>query len=249
MELAGKVALVTGGTRGIGAAVTLRLAQGGADVAIVARHDDAAAQQVRAEVEALGKRCLVLIGDMAVPEHATRCVQETAQAFDGLDILVHSAGGPAPGSLLAVSAEDWYHAFDVHVHGAFHLSRAAVPLMKAKGEGAIVLVSSVAGIRGCPGAIAYGVVKGAILQMTRAMARDLADDNIRVNCVAPGIIRTRFHDEMTSAQKAHNLDHRIPLHREGKPADVAEVVVMLICNEFITGESVVVDGGMSMRIA
>lgn len=249
MELTGKVALVTGGTRGIGAAVALCLARGGANLAIVGRHDDAEAQQVRREVEALGRRCIVLARDMAVPEQATLCVQETAQALDGLCILVHCAGGPAPGSLLTVSAESWYRAFDVHVHAAFHLSRAAVPLMKAQGEGAIMLVSSVAGIRGCPGAIAYGVAKGAVLQMTRAMARDLADDNIRVNCVAPGIIRTRFHDGMTPSQKAHNLDHRIPLHREGKPADVAEVVMALITNEFITGESVVVDGGMSMRIA
>jgi NAD(P)-dependent dehydrogenase (short-subunit alcohol dehydrogenase family) len=99
-----------------------------------------------------------------------------------------------------------------------------------------------------PTHIAYGVVKGAMLQFTRCLARDEADHNIRVNCVAPGIIRTRFHDTMTSEAKAHNLAVRIPLHREGTSEDVAEAVRMLVTNNFITGEVVVVDGGTSMQV-
>jgi NAD(P)-dependent dehydrogenase (short-subunit alcohol dehydrogenase family) len=138
--------------------------------------------------------------------------------------------------------------FDVHVHAAYHLCRHALPWLRKNGEGAIVLVSSVAGIRGCPGAIAYGTAKAAVLHFTRMLARDVADHNIRVNCVVPGVIRTRFHDAMTPEAKAHNLDVRIPLHREGTPEQVAEAVRLLVANDLVTGESVVADGGLTMQI-
>jgi len=98
------------------------------------------------------------------------------------------------------------------------------------------------------GAIAYGVAKGALPQFARSLARELADDNIRVNAVAPGIIRTPFQDFLTPAQVKNNIENRIPLHREGKPEDVAEVIAMLVTNDFITGETIAVDGGMTMRI-
>jgi NAD(P)-dependent dehydrogenase (short-subunit alcohol dehydrogenase family) len=100
-----------------------------------------------------------------------------------------------------------------------------------------------------PGAIAYATAKGAIPQFTRSLARDLADHNIRVNCVAPGVIRTRFHDDMTDERKELNLKHRIPLHREGTSQQVADVVTLLITNDYITGETFVIDGGLTSRIA
>ena len=138
--------------------------------------------------------------------------------------------------------------FNIHVHAAYHLCRHGLPWLRRNKEGVVILVSSAAGIRGVPGAIAYGTVKGAVVQFTRCLARDLADDNIRVNCVAPGVIRTRFHDSMTPEAKAHNLAVRIPLHREGTAQDVAEAVRLLLTNQFITGEILVVDGGMSMQM-
>jgi len=147
-----------------------------------------------------------------------------------------------------VSEKDWYRAFDVHVHAVFHLCRAVVSLMRGNGGGAIVLVSSAAGTRGCSGAIAYGVAKGAIPQFTRSLARELADDNIRVNCVCPGVIRTPFQDMLTQEQIRDNIERRIPLHREGTPEDVAEVIALLVTNQFTTGETVAVDGGMTMRM-
>jgi len=248
MKLEGKVCLITGGTRGIGAATAVRFAELGADLALVGRHLDEEALMVQAKVEELGRRCVLLTGDMRLGEEAAACVVETAETFGRLDLLVHSAGGPAGGNLLDVTPEVWYEAFDVHVHAIFHLCRAAIPHIRQQGEGAILLISSAAGLRGCPNAIAYGVVKGAVIQLTRALARDLGDDNIRVNCVAPGIIRTRFHEKMTPEQAQHNLRNRIPLHREGIPEDVAEVIAMLAQNEFITGETVTIDGGMTMRI-
>jgi NAD(P)-dependent dehydrogenase (short-subunit alcohol dehydrogenase family) len=120
--------------------------------------------------------------------------------------------------------------------------------MTKQGEGSVVLMSSAAGLRGCAGAIAYGVAKGALPQFARNLARELADRNIRVNCVSPGIIRTSFQNFLTPEQVKNNIENRIPLHREGKPGDVAALIMTLLENDFVTGENFVIDGGMSMRI-
>jgi NAD(P)-dependent dehydrogenase (short-subunit alcohol dehydrogenase family) len=249
MQLTGKVALVTGGTKGIGAATAVALAERGADVAIVGRNDDREAADTKAQILALGRRCVFIAADLARSEDAVRCVQETAAALGTVDVLVHAAGGNVPGGLLDVTPEAWYAAFDVHVHAAFHLCRAAIPLMRPKKEGAVVLVSSVAGLRGVPFSTAYQVVKGTLPQMARAFAREFAADNIRINVVAPGIITTRFHNHLTPAQRQHNVEQRIPLHREGTPQQAASLIVEIATNDYITGETMTVDGGLTMRIA
>ncbi len=249
MQLTGKVVLVTGGTKGIGAATAVEFARRGADVAIAGRHDDDEARTIRTRIEALGHRAFSIVADMGRPDDATRSVAETAERLGSVDVLVHCAGGLVPGGLFEVTPEAWYDAFDVHVHAIYYLCRAAVPLMKKRGEGSIVLISSVAGIRGIHFALAYQVVKGALPQFARALARLHADDNVRVNCVAPGIIRTRFHDKMTPEQKKHNLDNRVPLHREGTPEQVATLIAEVAANDYITGETFTVDGGLTMRIA
>jgi NAD(P)-dependent dehydrogenase (short-subunit alcohol dehydrogenase family) len=250
MELREKVCLITGGSGGIGSATALEFARRGASIAINGLPaDEELARCVKRQVELLGQRCMVISGDVADPTEAARYVTATAESFGGVDILVHCAGGPASGRLLEVCSESWYRAFDIHVHAAFHLCRAAVPYMVQKGEGAILLISSAAGSRGCLGAIAYGVVKGSIPPLTRAMARELAQHKIRVNCVSPGIIRTRFQDYLTPEQTRNNIEDRIPLHREGTPEDVAQVLAMLAENDFITGENIAIDGGMTMRMA
>ncbi len=249
MQLTNKVVLITGGTRGIGAAAAIEMARRGADVALVGRYRDAEAEETLAQIAATGRRGIFIAGDMSLPDNASRSVETTVETLGGLDVLIHSAGGPAGGSLMDVSPETWHYAFDVHVHAIFYLCRAAVPHIKPKGEGAIILISSAAGLRGCLNALAYGVVKGAVIQFTRALARELADDNIRVNCVAPGVIRTRFHDALTPEQVKNNLDNRIPLHREGTTEEVAQVIAMLAENNFMTGETVTIDGGITMRIA
>lgn len=248
MNLEGKVCLITGGTKGIGAAAALKLAQLGAHIVINGRNADAEAETVERQMKALGRKCIVQIADVSKAGDAVNLVNAAASALGGVDVLVHSAGGGVPGTLVDVDPQAWYRAFDVHIHAAFHLCRASIPLMKRKKEGAIILISSAAGLRGCPGAFTYGVVKGALPQFARALARDLGDDNIRVNCVSPGIIRTRFHDGLTPEQVKNNIEKRIPLHREGTTQEVAEVIAMLVSNDFITGENVVIDGGMSMRI-
>jgi len=249
MQLTNKVALVTGGTMGIGAAIAIDFADRGADVAIAARHVGAPAELVLSRIGELGRKGQMITADVTQEEDCRRCVEETVAAFGRLDILVHNAGGPAPGSIDQVSSDQWRQTMDLHVNACFYLCQAALRRLREQDEGAIITVSSTAGIRGVPGAIAYATAKGAIPQFTRSLARELADDNIRVNCVAPGVVRTRFHDDMSEARKLLNLEHRIPLHREGTPEQVAEVVSLLVTNDYITGETYVIDGGLTSRIA
>ncbi len=248
MILDKKVCLVTGGTKGIGAAAAIALAKGGADVAIAARNIEAEAKATQKAIETSGRKCLLIAADMAKPADAVRAVAETTEKLGDVDVLVHSAGGPVNGGLFEVTPEAWLAAFDVHVHAIYHLARAVIPAMQKKKEGAIVLVSSTAGIRGIKTNVAYQTVKGAIPQLTRALAYEFAPDNIRVNCVAPGVIRTAFHATMPPEVKKHNLENRIPLRREGTPVQVATSICELVTNDYITGQTVVVDGGLTMRI-
>ena len=248
MKLQGKVSLITGGAGGIGSATALELARRGSDIVIADQRIDDNAESIKHKIEHLGRRCLLLMADFSVPEAVTSAVHETVTQLGSIDVIVHAAGGAVPGSLLEVTPEAWHSAFNMHVHAVFHLCRAAVPFMKPRREGAIVLISSAAGSRGCLGAIAYGVAKGALPQFARSLARELADDNIRVNAVSPGIIRTAFQNYLTPEQVKNNVERRIPLHREGKPEDVADVIATLVTNDFLTGEIIAVDGGMTMRI-
>lgn len=249
MQLNGKIALITGGTRGIGAATAIALAKDGADIAIVGRRLDAGATATRDAILALGRRCEIIQADCSQPAEATRCVQETESRLGPVTVLLHSAGGPVNGALMELTPEKWNEAFDIHVHAIFHLARAVVPGMRKQKEGAIMLISSTAGVRGVITNVAYQVVKGALPQFARALAREFAGDNIRVNCVVPGVIRTDFHAAMSAEQKKLNLEQRIPLRREGTPEQVADTILMLVKNDYITGETVTIDGGLTMRIA
>lgn len=248
MQLKDRVTLITGGTMGLGAAMAIHLARQGSHIAVAARHLGDAARALEAEVTQAGRRCVLIQADMSQPNDCARCVDEAVDQLGRLDVLIPNAGGPSPGRIEDVSAEQWLETMAVHVNALFFNVKAALPHLRKNDAGAIVTVSSAAGLRGCPGALAYCTAKGAVTQFTRALARDLADDNIRVNCVAPGVIRTRFHDDMPEARKQYNLEHRIPLHREGTPEQVAEVVALLVSNDYITGEVYTIDGGLTMRI-
>ncbi len=249
MDLKGKVCLVTGGTSGIGLATARKLAAKGAHIVTASRggapltnHD------LQTIAQRLGTSLRFLEVDVVDPVACRNCIDQIIVEFGRVDVLVHSAGGAASGGLYDISEEAWMNAFAVHVHSIFHLVRAAAPNMAKQGEGAIVLLGSAAGLRGCLGALAYGVVKGALPQFARNLARELADQHIRVNCVSPGIIRTPYQNFLTPEQVQNNIENRIPLHIEGKPEDVAELILTLVENDFITGENFVIDGGMTMRI-
>ena len=249
MELRGKVCLVTGGTSGIGGKTALMFAARGAHVAVAGRNPRNDSLEMLHEAAAVhGDEPLFIQADIGNHEDCARAVAETCAFWGRLDVLVHAAGAPVPGGFFDVTEESWGRAFDIHVHAVLRLARAAVPCMIKQGEGAILLIGSAAGLRGCLGAIAYGVAKGALPQFARALARELSDYNIRVNCVSPGVIRTPFQSFLTPEQAENNIKNRIPLHREGKPEDVARAILELVENDFITGENLVIDGGMTMRI-
>jgi len=249
MDVRGKVCLITGGTSGIGAAVALALARRGSHIAVVGRtFRKDTLNRLKSEAKGSKSKFLFIKADIADRKGCIRCVAKVHAVLGNLDILVHAAGEGVPGNLFQVTDEQWMKAFDTHVHAIFWLARAAVPYMTDGKEGAILLIGSAAGLRGGLGALAYSVAKGVIPQFTRALARELADDNIRVNCVSPGVIRTPFQNMLSATQVETNINSRIPLHREGQPEDVASAIVLLLENQFITGENLIVDGGMTMRI-
>lgn len=244
-DITSKCAVITGGTRGIGLAIGQMILSLGGHVALNGRCSTPEAEALLAEYGP--DKVAILLADVAQPDQATGLIAQAGAQFGRIDILVHAAGGPAGGTIMDQATNTWMDAFAIHVHPVFHLFRAAHPFL-AKQGGAVLLVSSVAGLRGCPGSVAYQTVKGALIPLAKALAFDNAAAGIRVNVIAPGIIRTRFQDKMTEAAKAHNIANRIPLRREGTADDVAEAAMGLICNGFITGEVLTVDGGMSMRI-
>jgi NAD(P)-dependent dehydrogenase (short-subunit alcohol dehydrogenase family) len=227
----------------------LAFAKRGAHVAVAGRSPRKDSfEMLHAAAAAHGAEALYIQADAGNAEDCVRTVAETHALWGRVDVLVHAAGTAVPGGFFEVSEESWMKAFDVHVHAVLRLARAAVPHMIEQGEGSIILISSAAGHRGCLGAMAYGVVKGALPQFARTLARELADYNIRVNCVSPGVIRTPFQDFLTPEQVENNIRNRIPLHREGKPEHVASAILELVQNDFITGEDLAIDGGMTMRV-
>jgi len=241
--------LITGASRGIGKATAIAFAKRGARLAINYLDKREAADETAAACRAAGApEVLVIPCDVADATQVKAMAAQIGQAFGKLDVVFSNAGYGAGGKLMDVSEEDWDRAFAVHVKGAFLVCRETIPLLRKSPEASIVITSSVAGLRGLPAAITYGTVKGALLQFTRCLAWELADENIRVNAVCPGIIRTDFHAAMTAETKQHNLDNRIPLHREGQPEQIAEAVLHLVDNSYITGQELVVDGGLTMRI-
>lgn len=239
-------ALITGGTRGIGLSIARALAAHGYRLVLNGRYQDDETHDAIRELAETVKTDFVE-GDVAAPETCRALVDRTADLTGRLDVLVHAAGGAVPGTITQLSEDAWMDAFQIHVHAAFHLFKASHPWLAKRG-GSVLLLSSAAGLRGCPGTIAYQTVKGALPQMARALARDHGGQNIRVNVIAPGIIETRFHENMPGDARENSLQNRIPLKRFGAPEDVASAAVELLINPFITGETLVIDGGMSMRM-
>lgn len=241
--------LITGGARGIGRATAEAFAARGTNVAINYFGRQDAAEETAAACRAAGaadvRICQADVGDGAA---VRAMVDGLRDAWPRLDVVVNNAGYNCPGKLLDLTEEAWDRAFATHVKGAFHVCRATIPWLAETGGGNVINLSSVAGLRGLPGSVGYGTVKGALLQFTRCLAWEVAELGVRVNAVCPGVIRTDFHAAMTPEQKQRNLEQRIPLHAEGQPEQVAQAILALVDNAYITGETLTVDGGLSMRI-
>ena len=241
-----EAAVITGGTRGIGAAIATALAKRKVRLLLNGRHEDAEVKELLAKLGQLTEVKFVA-GDAADPKVAATLAAEADKHFGRMDYVVPAAGGAHPGRANTLTVEQWMEAFQVHVHAVFHLFRATQPALALRG-GAFLMIGSIAGKRGCPDSVAYQTVKGALPQMARALARDHAKEGIRVNVVEPGIVRTRFHAAMPADVEQNNLQNRIPLGRFGTPENVASAAMELLTNPFITGATLVIDGGTSMRM-
>ncbi|MFT3707678.1 MAG: 3-oxoacyl-[acyl-carrier-protein] reductase [Archangium sp.] len=246
-DFTNKVALVTGGSRGIGRAIAQTLAKRGATVVIsYAGNEAAATETVKAIVDAGGKAKAIRF-DVADSEACSKAVDEVIKEFTRLDVLVNNAGVAIDGLLMRFKDEDWDKTLDTNLKGAFSLMRAVSrPMMKQKG-GAIVNVSSIVGEMGNAGQAAYSASKAGLIGLTKSIARELASRNIRVNCVTPGFITTDMTAGLNDELKKKMTD-AIPLSRIGNAEEVAHAVAFLASDSasYITGEVLKVNGGMYM---
>ncbi len=245
--LAGRVALVTGGSRGIGAATCRRLAAAGATVVVNYVRQAQAAEDLVAAIAGAGGRAEAVAGDVSDDAAAQALVEGLLARHGRLDVVVNNAGIIKDSLLLSMRPEHWRRVLAVDVDGVFHVTRHALTAMWKAGGGSIVNVASVAAIRGGRGQTNYAAAKGAVVSFTRAVAVEVAERGIRVNAVLPGFIDT----DMTAMVKRRAGDQvlaRIPMGRLGVPDDVAALVLFLAGDEaaYITGQGFVVDGGMSV---
>jgi 3-oxoacyl-[acyl-carrier protein] reductase len=242
--LAGKVALVTGGSRGIGAAIVEDLAAHGVEVAFTFHTQRERAEEVRRKVEAMGVRALAIQADAAIFAEAQRAVAETLKTLGRLDILVNNAGINRDGVIWKMSEEDWDLVINTNLKGYFNMVRAVAPHFKEQKSGRIVNITSINGMRGKFGQSNYSAAKAGIIGLTKAVARELGAFGVTVNAVAPGLIETDMVREAPETVRQKALAE-IVLGRLGQPEDVAFAVTFL-CSErarHITGEVIRVDGG------
>ena len=246
-ELTGKTALVTGGSRGIGRAICLELADRGADVALCYAGGEAAAAETVRLCEERGVKALAVRCDVSDGAQVKAMVDETVRAFGGLDILVNNAGITRDGLAVMMSEENFDAVIATNLRGAFLCMKAAARPMMKKRWGRMVNLSSVVGLHGNAGQVNYAASKAGVIGMTKSMAKELAGRNITVNAVAPGFIETDMTAAMTDAAKTATLAS-IPMQKLGAPEDVARAVAFLASDEaaYITGQVLAVDGGMAM---
>jgi 3-oxoacyl-[acyl-carrier protein] reductase len=247
-EFEDKVAMVTGGSRGIGRAAAVRLAEGGARIAIAYAGNDSAAAEAKAACEKAGAPAVHLLKfDVASPEACGKAVDEAVTALGGLHVLVNNAGISVDGLILRYKAEDLRRTLDVDLASAFHLSKAAArPMMKQR-WGSIVNLTSVVGEQGNAGQTAYSMAKAGLIGLTKSLARELGSRNIRVNAVSPGWIETDMTRDLPEAAKKA-MAEGAPLGRAGTPREIAEAIAFLASDRaaFITGEVLRVNGGLYM---
>lgn len=245
MKLEGKIALVTGGSQGLGKAIAVKLAEHGADIAIAYVGPDAPAQETCREIEQMGRRVKAYVCDVRDEQAVEQTVEAVRNDLGKVDILVNNAGVTRDGLLLTMKDEDYDMVLDINLKGAFHMIRACYRDFMRKKYGKIINISSIAGLVGNVGQVNYAASKAGLVGLSKSVAKELGSRGICCNCIAPGFIETA----MTKDIKEDNpLLQQVPMKRMGSPEDVANVALFLALPEsdYITGETIRVDGGLAI---
>lgn len=247
MSLQGKVALVTGASRGIGRAIAISLAEAGADVAVNYAGNEQAAEETAEAVRAHGRKAITIRADVGDAGQADQMVKTVLDEFGRLDILVNNAGITRDNLLMRMKEEEFDQVINTNLKGVFNCMKAVTrPMMKQR-SGRIINISSIVGAVGNPGQTNYVAAKAGVIGMTKSAAKELATRGITVNCVAPGFIETEMTDVLSEETK-ETLLKSIPLGRLGQPEDIARIVRVLASEDasYMTGQTIHVDGGMYM---
>lgn len=246
-DLTNKVAVVTGGSRGIGRAIALHLAELGAKVVVNFSGSQAKAEEVVAEIEANGGSAIAVQANVADAEDVTKLMKQAVETYGSLDILVNNAGITRDNLLMRMKEEDWDAVMNTNLKGVFLCTKAVTRQMMKQRAGRIVNIASIVGIAGNAGQANYVAAKAGVIGLTKTAAKELAARNIYVNAVAPGFIDTEMTEELPEQIKTQMLT-QIPLAKLGKPEDVAKVVAFLASDDasYMTGQTLHVDGGMVM---
>ena len=247
MLLDGKIALVTGASRGIGRAIAIELAKEGATVAINYAGNKTAAEEVQNIITEMGGKAMIIQADVSDENSAMNMVEEVIKKFGGIDILVNNAGITRDGLFIRMKEDDWNAVINTNLTGIFNCTKVAAKYMMKKRSGKIINMSSVSGIMGNAGQTNYAAAKAGVIGFTKSLAREMASRGITVNAVAPGFIATDMTAAMPEKAQEHVLAS-IPLGKMGEPKDIANAVLFLASDKasYITGQVIHVDGGMVM---